>query len=216
MIEILYKDKYILVCRKPAGLLCEGEGRDSLPALLSERLTNAGERAELFTVHRLDRETEGVVVFARSSTAAAKLSEQIASGGWKKIYLAYLWGTPEVESGRLCDLLYYDRRLSKSFVVDRERKGVKSAELSYETVARSADGKRTLVRVELGTGRTHQIRVQFASRGTPLCGDRRYGAPKDSGSAIALAAVSLDVIHPKTNEPMHFEIEPENLEEYKD
>ena len=216
MIEILYKDKYILVCRKPAGLLCEGEGRDSLPALLSERLTNAGERAELFTVHRLDRETEGVVVFARSSTAAAKLSEQIASGEWKKIYLAYLWGAPEVESGRLCDLLYYDRRLSKSFVVDRERKGVKSAELSYETVSRSADGKRTLVRVELGTGRTHQIRVQFASRGTPLCGDRCYGAPKDSGSAIALAAVSLDVIHPKTNEPMHFEIEPENLEEYKD
>ena len=128
MIEILYKDKYILVCRKPAGLLCEGEGRDSLPALLSERLTNTGERAELFTVHRLDRETEGVVVFARSSTAAAKLSEQIASGEWKKIYLAYLWGAPEVESGRLCDLLYYDRRLSKSFVVDRERKGVKSAE----------------------------------------------------------------------------------------
>ena len=216
MIEILYKDKYILVCRKPAGLLCEGEGRDSLPALLSERLTNTGERADLFAVHRLDRETEGVVVFARSSTAAAKLSADIADGKWKKIYLAYLWGAPEVESGRLCDLLYYDRRLSKSFVVDRERKGVKSAELSYETVARSSDGKRTLVRVELGTGRTHQIRVQFASRGTPLCGDRRYGAPKESGSAIALAAVSLDIINPKTNEPMHFEIEPENLKEYKD
>jgi 23S rRNA pseudouridine1911/1915/1917 synthase len=216
MIEILYKDKYILVCHKPAGLLCEGEGKDSLPALLSDQLKDVGERAELFTVHRLDRETEGIVVFARSSVAAAKLSEQITDGLWRKIYLAYLWGVPEVESGRLCDLLYYDRRLSKSFVVDRERKGVKSAELSYETVARSADGKRTLVRVELGTGRTHQIRVQFASRGTPLCGDRRYGAPKDSGSAIALAAVSLDVIHPKTNEPMHFEIEPMNLEEYKD
>ena len=123
MIEILYKDKYILVCRKPAGLLCEGEGRDSLPMLLSEQLTNAGERAELFTVHRLDRETEGVVVFARSSTAAAKLSEQITRGEWKKIYLAWLWGAPKVESGRLCNLLYYDRRLSKSFVVDRERKG---------------------------------------------------------------------------------------------
>ena len=92
---------------------------------------------------------------------------------------------------------------------------MKSAELSYETVARSADGKRTLVRVELGTGRTHQIRVQFASRGTPLCGDRRYGAPKESGNNIALAAVSLDLIHPKTSEPMHFEIEPENLEEYQ-
>jgi 23S rRNA pseudouridine1911/1915/1917 synthase len=216
MIEILYKDKYILVCRKPAGLLCEGEGKDSLPALLSDQLKDVGERAELFTVHRLDRETEGIVVFARSSVAAAKLSEQITDGLWRKIYLAYLWGVPEVESGRLCDLLYYDRRLSKSFVVDRERKGVKSAHLDYETVARSADGKRTLVRIELGTGRTHQIRVQFASRGLPLCGDRRYGAPKESGNNIALAAVSLDIIHPKTNGPMHFEIRSQNLEEYND
>lgn len=216
MIEILYKDKYILVCRKPAGLLCEGEGRDSLPSLLSAQLSAEGERAELFTVHRLDRETEGVVVFARSSAAAAKLSADIADGKWKKIYLAWLCGVPEVESAHLCDLLYYDRRLSKSFVVDRERKGVKSAELSYDTVSHSTDGSRTLVRIELGTGRTHQIRVQFASRSLPLCGDRRYGAPKESGSTIALAAVSLDVIHPKTGEPMHFEIEPENLEEYKD
>ena len=215
MSSILYYDEYIVVAVKPAGLLSEGEGKDSFPDLLACDLCElTGKAIKLYTVHRLDRETEGIMVYARTSETAARLSGDIAEGKWQKIYHARLCSAPKESSGRLCDLLYYDRRLSKSFVVDRERKGVKSAELSYETVARSADGKRTLVRVELGTGRTHQIRVQFASRGTPLCGDRRYGAPKESGSAIALAAVSLDVIHPKTNEPMHFEIEPENLKEY--
>ena len=215
MIEILYKDKYILVCRKLAGLLCEGEGKDALPTLLSEQLKSEGERGDIFPVHRLDRETEGVVVYARSSSAASALSAQITNGEWRKIYNAWLCGKPEKESDRLRDLLYYDRRLSKSFVVERERKGVKSAVLDYEIIASSPDGKRTLVKIELGTGRTHQIRVQFASRGLPLCADRRYGAPKDSGASLALAAVSLDIKHPQTNQPMHFEIEPKNLEEYK-
>lgn len=206
MAEILYMDKNILVCHKPAGLVCEGEGSNSLPVILRRQLADAGLKSEIFPVHRLDRETEGIVVFALSSYAAAKLSAQISSGEWRKVYRARICGTPEEEYGSFSDLLYYDRMRSKSYVVDRERKGVKRALLEYKTIAHSTDGKYTLVEVRLHTGRTHQIRVQFASRGLPICGDRRYGAPAESGNSLALAAVSLDMRHPITDEELHFVI----------
>ena len=207
---IIYLDEYIAVCQKSAGLLCEGEGKDCLPHLLKLELEARGEKnTNIFTVHRLDRETEGIVVYARTSAAAADLSARISAGEWDKIYLAWLWGVPENESGELNDLLYYDRNRSKSFVVDRERRGVKSATLRYETLRRSADGKKTLVRVKLLTGRTHQIRVQFASRSLPLCGDRRYGAPAESGSSLTLAAIELTFKHPKTHKIMNFKIDSE-------
>ena len=215
--SILYLDKHIVVYHKAAGLLCEGEGADCLPYIIKKELEDRGERVlDLFTLHRLDRETEGIVVYARSSFAASKLSAQIVEGRWKKVYNAWLWGDLEEKldkSGELCDLLYYDRNRSKSFVVDRERKGVKKAALKYEVIGHSEDKKRTLVRVELLTGRTHQIRVQFASRGYAICGDRRYGAVAESGKMIALAAVSLSIFHPVTNEKMDFSIEPKNLDE---
>ncbi len=208
MLQILYLDKYIAVCHKPSGLLCEGDGGDSLPALLRTELALRGvHEPKVFTVHRLDRETEGIVVYALSSEAAARLSAQISEGKWKKIYNAWLWGSPMLDSANLRDLLYYDRKHSKSYVVDRERKGVKAASLDYRVLKRSEDGKRTLVEIELHTGRTHQIRVQFASRGLSLCGDRRYGAPAESGNRLALAAVELSILHPYTNEKMEFNIE---------
>ena len=208
MLQILHLDKYIAVCHKPAGLLCEGDGQASLPALLRDELSTRGIKdPKVFTVHRLDRETEGIVVYALSSSSAAILSAQITEGKWKKIYNAWLWGSPELDSENLRDLLYYDRKRSKSYVVDRERKGVKSASLDYRVIKRSADKKRTLVEIELHTGRTHQIRVQFASRGLPLCGDRRYGAPAESGNRLALAAVELSFIHPHSEEEMTFSIE---------
>ena len=212
MIEILYFDKHIAVCHKPSGLLCEGEGKDSLPEALRDELLQRGVRdPRIFPVHRLDRETEGIVVYALRSDAAARLSAQISEGKWEKIYNAWLWGVPTDESGSLSDLLYYDRRLSKSFVVDRERKGVKQALLDYKVLGRSSDGRRTLVKIELHTGRTHQIRVQFASRGLPLCGDRRYGAPSESGKQLLLAAVELSFYHPSTSERMTFKIESEMM-----
>lgn len=215
--SILYIDKHIVVYHKAAGFLCEGEGADCLPYIIKKELEDRGERSlDLFTLHRLDRETEGIVVYARSSSCAAKLSSQIADGKWEKIYRAWLWGDVSKTldaSGKLCDLLYYDRNRSKSFVVDRERRGVKKAELKYEILKHSEDKKRTLVLVELLTGRTHQIRVQFGSRGYAICGDRRYGAPAESGKIIALAAVSLSIFHPVTNEKMDFSIEPKNLDE---
>ena len=215
--SILYLDKYMVVYHKAAGLLSEGEGKDCLPTVIRAELEARGEKNfELFTLHRLDRETEGIVVYARSSASAAKLSAQITEGRWKKVYNAWIWGDLGQKldgQGQLCDLLYYDRRRSKSFVVDRERKGVKSAALKYEVLKLSEDKKRTLVRVELLTGRTHQIRVQFGSRGYAICGDRRYGAPADAGKTLALAAVSLSIFHPVTNEKMDFSIEPKNLDE---
>ncbi len=208
MLEILYFDKYIAVCRKPAGLLCEGDGKDSLPTLLRSELCARGVRdAQVFTVHRLDRETSGIVVYALTSQAAAELSAQIVGGKWRKIYNAWLWGAPKEDSANLRDLLYYDRKRSKSYVVDRERKGVKAASLDYRVIGGSDDKKKTLIEIELHTGRTHQIRVQFASRGLPLCGDRRYGAPPESGTRLALAAIELSFLHPKTHEQMIFKID---------
>jgi len=205
-IPILYLDESIIVCHKPIDTLCEGDTKASLPYLLSQELRARGEQKnDIFVVHRLDRTTEGVMVFARTSAAAASLSRAIADRSTVKEYLAVVCGKPEKECGTLTDLLFYDRARGKSFVVQRERKGVKSATLDYELIEHRAPY--SLLRVHLHTGRTHQIRVQFASRGMPLCGDRRYGAPP-SDSPILLCAHKLSFAHPKTNEPMQFSCLP--------
>lgn len=205
MTTILYNDEHIVVAVKPAGILSEGEEKNCLPTLLKEGLG----ADKIYTVHRLDKETEGIVVYTLTQRAAAVLSEDIVSGRWKKVYLALLTKAPEAASGRLCDLLFYDRKRGKSFVVDRERKGVKKAILDYSVIG--AVGTATAVRVELQTGRTHQIRVQFASRGLILCGDRRYGAPRDSGDTLALCAAELHFLHPVTRQPLDFSISPSSF-----
>ena len=207
MPDILYKDTHILVVLKSPGLLSEGEAKDSLPQLLREHLQESGEKSDIYTVHRLDRETGGIMVYARTKKAAAKLSLDITEGRWKKIYTALLWGRPEQDSGTLCDLLYYDRQRSKSFVVKNARKGVKEAILCYSVIS-SPTPETTAVRIELETGRTHQIRVQFASRKMPLCGDRRYGAPAESGKNLALCATELSFFHPITDQPLCFKTAP--------
>ena len=209
MPKILYLDKNIVVALKPSGYLSEGGGDRSFPDALAEEIGK-----EPLPVHRLDRDTEGIMVYALDRASAADLSAQIQSDGWDKIYTAILCGAPAENEGTLTDLLYYDRAKNKSFVVKKERKGVKSASLEYSALWTSEDNKRTAVRVKLHTGRTHQIRIQFASRGAPLCGDRRYGAPAESGSHPALFATRLSFKHPKTHEQMEFEYTPE-LDEYK-
>ena len=206
MPKILYLDKNIVVAVKPSGYLSEGGGDLSLPDALARETGKTP-----LAVHRLDRETEGIMVYALDKSSAASLSVQIQKGDWKKIYTAVLWGAPKAESGQLCDMLYYDRSKNKSFVVKKERKGVKSAVLDYTLLWKSEDKKRSAVSITLGTGRTHQIRVQFASRGTPVCGDRRYGAPAESGKRLALFATSLSFRHPVSNEQMEFSIEPDIL-----
>ena len=205
MINILYKDKYIAVCVKPSGMLSEG-GKDSLPAALSEELSSGGAPATLFPVHRLDRDTEGIMVYARTEKAAALLSEAIAAHRFEKEYIARVCGVPQPPRGIMEDLLFYDRQRGKSFVVQRERKGVKKAALTYELISYDKDSNTSLVKILLGTGRTHQIRVQFASRGMPLVGDRRYGAPAADVATPSLIAHRLAFDHPKTGERMEFEI----------
>ncbi len=208
MVHIDYLDEQVVVCRKAAGLLSEGEGDQALPTLLARTLAERGETdTRLFAVHRLDKETEGLMVYARTSAAAARLSAAIAEGRLEKEYLAVLCGVPEQSEGELCDLLYYDRQRSKTYVVDRERRGVKEARLRYRVLR--TDGVHTLVRVRLLTGRTHQIRAQFASRSLPLRGDRRYGAPKGEGG-LALFACRLCFPHPTTGERMAFTCEKED------
>lgn len=201
MTEIVYLDKDICVCVKPRGVLSEGEGQNCLPLLLREELATRGIEATVYPVHRLDKETQGFMVYALNAKGAAHLSRQIQEGGFQKEYIAELCGVPERETDELCDLLFFDRRRGRSYVVDRERKGVKSARLSYRLL--SSDGEYSTVRVKLYTGRTHQIRVQFASRGMPLRGDRRYGAPSDSGE-FSLRACYLSFIHPTTKERLVF------------
>ena len=165
--EILYSDKQIVVCVKPVGLDSEHE----VPAALKERLDG-----DLFPIHRLDKNVGGVMVYARTKHAAAALSKAVQEGSMVKEYVAIVHGTPP-ESDDWTDLLWKDSAKNKVFVVQRERKGVKKARLEFR---RLTEGERSLVRVRLHTGRSQQIRVQFASRGFPLVGDHKYGARDDS------------------------------------
>ena len=205
-IEIVCQDREVLVCRKPAGLLSQGEGEDALPTLLRRQ---AG--GEIYPVHRLDRGTAGLMVFARTGKAAAALSQAIAAGKLEKTYLALVSGGPEPPAGELRDLLFKDRS-GKVFPVSRPRKGVREARLTYETLARDPGTNTSLVRVTLGTGRTHQIRVQFASRGMPLWGDRKYGLPEDDAFPLALWACQLSFTHPQTGKEMAFTSLPPETE----
>lgn len=201
--KVIYIDNSIVVCEKAAGELSEGEGKGCLPMLLRSHMESIGEKnTDIFPVHRLDRDTVGVTVYARSARAAAALSESIRGGELSKEYLALVCGTPEQNEGIMSDLLFYDRRRGKSYVVDRERSGVKKALLDYSLI--KTDGAYSLISIRLHTGRTHQIRVQFASRGMPLVGDRRYGAPKDERRSVALLAYRLSFPHPEDGRTVMF------------
>ena len=204
--RILYRDEDIVVAVKPYGILSEdGEKEKGMPSLLEE--TTGG---EIFTVHRLDRTTQGVMVYARNKASAAALSSSIADGSLKKTYLAVVEGETD-ESGELSDLLFFDRSKNKSFVVKRERKGVKSARLSYERTGVRRYGEKTvsLLRINLLTGRTHQIRLQFSSRRHPLVGDRRYGSSVPSEN-IALCSSELSFPHPNDRGIMSFDYVPDD------
>ena len=191
--EILYSDADLAVCVKPVGLNSEAD----VPATLKEALSG-----EFFTVHRLDQNVGGVMVYARNSKAAAELSRAIQSGEMVKEYLAIVHGAPP-DSGVLEDLLWKDSSKNKVFVVKRERKGVKKAKLEYKTLHRDEN---SLVRIRLHTGRSHQIRVQFASRGFPLLGDHKYGA-RDGFTAPYLFSCKLTF--PFKGKALTFEATPD-------
>ena len=161
--DILYADPHFAVCVKPLGL----DSEHGLPQALAEQLGG-----EFFPIHRLDQNVGGVMVFARTRAAAAALSKAVQEGTLVKEYVAQVHGTPP-EEGDWEDLLFKDSHKNKVFVVKRERKGVKKARLTYRRLTTDPEA---LVLIRLYTGRSHQIRVQFSSRGFPLLGDRKYGA----------------------------------------
>lgn len=204
--HVMYQDDNIIVAFKPYGLLSEADGTNpNLPAVLKEETACDS----IFTVHRLDRTTQGLMVYAKTQEAAKHLSKTIQDGKMEKTYLAVVEGVPEEARGEYTDLLYFDRRKNKSYVVKRERKGVKQARLQYQVLQTiEHEGERlSLLKIQLLTGRTHQIRVQFASRKMPLVGDRRYGSHIPANH-IQLCAARLNFIHPLTDEALCFSHDP--------
>lgn len=224
--EILFEDRYITVAVKPRGVLSEHHEREeNMPALLGG----------VYPVHRLDRGVGGVMVYAKTREAAAKLSAAVQQGKLEKEYTAIVVGVPAPSEGEMRDFLFKDSAKNKSFVVDSARKGAKEAILTYRVQDACEYEGNTLARVKirLQTGRSHQIRVQFGSRGWPLVGDGKYGA-RVKAAYPALFATGLSFPHPKTGKKMqfstpvpgdfpwevfgesHFEIERKYLIEYPD
>ena len=194
---IVYQDGAILVCLKPAGILSTDEP-GGLPELLRRELGE--EKADIRTVHRLDRVVGGLMVLARSPESASELSRQIREERFEKEYLAVVHGDPG-ESGRWRDLMFRDRARKMSFVTEIPDKGVQEAILRYKRLGQSGD--LSLVRVRLETGRTHQIRCQFAAHGFPLAGERKYSTREDPWP-LALWSCRLAFVHPESGKRMEF------------
>ena len=203
--EILYQDSDILVCIKPARVLSTDEP-GGLPELLRGALGD--KNADIRTVHRLDRVVGGVMVLARNANAASELSCQVRDNEFGKEYLAVVHGRPEDSQGTLKDLLYRDKARRMTMVAEHPAKGVQEAILHYQLLDNQHNT--SLVRIQLETGRTHQIRVQFASRGMPLVGERKYATLADE-CEIALWSHSLGFCHPKTGERLTFSKEPPKI-----
>ena len=195
---ILFEDKEIVVCIKERGVLSQ-QGKPGQKSMID--ILSAECKSEIYPVHRLDKEVSGVMVYAKTKSAAANLSAQVSSREMEKHYMATTEKSTLEKEGTMEDLLYFDKGKNKSFVVKKERKGVKKAILEYKEI--SSDGKRTSFLVRLLTGRTHQIRVQFASRKLPLVGDRKYGS-KIEGD-IGLVSCFIGFKHPKSGEWMEFQ-----------
>ena len=195
-IHLLYADSSLVVCEKPVGVSSESPG---LPELIFEQ-----EKFSVLPVHRLDLGTGGACILARNASACAAMQKLFQSDQVIKEYLAVVSGVPDSSAGVYSDLLYHDPRSNKSFVVDKMRKGVREASCEWEVLETAdaedgRDGPLTLVRVRLHSGRTHQIRVQFASRKLPLAGDRRYGS-RVRAEVPALWSARIAFPHPFINE----------------
>ena len=210
--EILFENDSYWIVKKPAGILCEQDNGHGVADLLAAK--NGGYAG---IIHRLDREVGGLMVYAKTPFAAAWLSELSQTHHLGKEYLAAIAGTPEEASGELRDLLFYNRTINKVFVTDRPRKGVKEAVLRYRVLDSfevAGIGPVMLVAVEPLTGRTHQIRVQFACRGHAVLGDRRYGGkalPTEFAKGMILLACRKISI-PEAKKTATFSADPDWLE----
>ena len=203
--DILYMDDHIIVCIKPARVLSADEP-GGLPDLLREAIGDKS--ADIRTVHRLDRVVSGVMVLARNAKAASELSRQIREDQFQKEYLAVIHGCPEAHAGTLTDLLYRDKARRMTMVAREAAKGVQEAILDYQVL--SSGDAISRIKINLRTGRTHQIRVQFASRGMPLVGERKY-AVLDDPCEIALWSHRIRFSHPATGQTVEYAQEPPRI-----
>jgi len=199
--KILFQDQNIVVCMKPAGVVSTEEP-GGMVDLIKEALPQV---KQVYVIHRLDKEVAGVMVYALNPQAAAFLNKQIEEKTFEKRYLAVVSGKPEEKSGRFDDLLLRIQAKNKTYVVDRMRKGVRDAALKYEVL--SETDKTSLVKIQLLTGRTHQIRVQFSSRKMPLIGDKKYGSTVECNK-IALFSCMLSFVDPTSKKPVTFSAVP--------
>lgn len=200
--EFLYLDRDIVVCIKPARVLSTDEP-GGLPDMIREALGDP--KADIRTVHRLDRVVSGVMVLARNAKAASELSRQVREDLFEKEYLAVVHGKPEANEGTLRDLLYRDKARKMTMVAPEPAKGVQEALLDYRVLNTAESMSR--IRIRLRTGRTHQIRVQFSSRGMPLMGEQKYSTLEDP-CEIALWSHRIGFTHPATGNYMTFSQEP--------
>ena len=214
--KILFEDNHLLVVVKPQGIPVQkndAASTDDFQSILKDYLKKKyGKPGNVFLgiVHRLDQPVGGVMVFAKTSKAASRLSDQIRQNIWKKCYLALVDGIPKQKKAVLEDYLVKNEAANEVFVSKKENPKAKFARLFYETLKTS--GNRSLLKITLETGRAHQIRVQLSSRGLPIVNDHKYNKNAKVGSNIALWAYSLEIEHPVTKEKLIFSEEmPENL-----
>lgn len=204
-IRILYEDKAILVCEKPSGVAVQTRNimQKDMVSLLSQYRIDNGENPGVYVVHRLDQSTRGLMVFAKTSQAAAALSKQVADGFFDKRYYAYVEGVSLPDEGDLENYLLHDKKANVSKIVDKKTQGAKRAFLTYKVLDRKENC--SLLDIKLFTGRTHQIRCQMAGIGAPLCSDVKYGAKKTENSFF-LCAYMLSFRHPLTGEELSYEL----------
>lgn len=211
---IIHKEKHFVICTKVPGVSSQAssDGKKTMIDLIATELGISP--ADVHPVHRLDNPVGGTMVYAISKEGAGMLGKLASENRMQKRYLAVICGEPIEKEGIFKDLLFKDSSKNKSYVVKRMRKGVKEASLEYKTLATTEYEGNTysLVEILLHTGRTHQIRVQFASRKMPLVGDRRYGSGKD-GMPLGLWSYSLDFANPFNHgKEEHYKTMPDNSE----
>lgn len=208
MLEIIFEDEFIIVCKKPPGIPTQTpkSGVIDMVSLLKNYRVSKGEPPYVGLVHRLDQPVEGVIVFAKDKKSAAALSAQMQAHTFEKYYYAMVEGTFSPACGTLENYLLRDGKSNVSSVVPKDTTGAKRAELSYETVKTMED--RSLVRIQLKTGRHHQIRVQLAHAGHPIIGDKKYGRNTPGYLPLGLCSYHIGFIHPVTKKKVVYEITP--------
>ena len=211
--EILYEDNHIVVVSKPQGVPSQADesgDKDMLTMVkeyVKEKYNKPGE-AFIGLVHRLDRPTGGVMVFARTSKAASRLTEQMKEGDFDKSYLAVVCGHPRETKGKLVNYLKKDPKTNMAKIVPQTEEGAKRAELDYEVLEHNTETNRTLVKVKLYSGRGHQIRVQMKSIKCPIFGDQKYGGEGMPKVMLNLFATELAFLHPVTKQKLIFRVYP--------